>query len=457
MEVPVSQFNWDRYFKRGPYADGKVEGVDYVRCRECSEGAPGDRGLRLLDHVKKVHGLTKEAYLEKYPGAPLNVSSTLEKRKATVSERYDGVTNVFQVPEVRDRIREVLEERYGGTGHGSPELRARIELTNEARYGSGNPFGSPKIQEKIRETWRANYNCDNPNQSPEVMGRRVATNRERYNVDHYPETEEFRAKFLESSRERFGTDHPMQSKEGKELWESSCIEKYGVRSPLLVPEIQRKVYETNLANHGGEHSQKDPEIREKAKTTWLLKYGTDNPSKDEKVKQRIKDVWEEKYGVPFPPQSRWANQVHSSPNGLERKVLGMLPSYVVYAGDMKYRVRLPGTSKDKYPDFIVLTSEQLDAYRGGADLSTFPIDAVIETFGDFWHGPEITGESREDHYNEVMAFYAGCGIRCLILWENDVDRNSDSVAEKIREFLGESAGGVTVVEEESVLDLFRGE
>lgn len=456
LGVPLSRFNWDRYFKRGPYAEGLVEGVDYVRCRECSDGDPGDRGLRLMDHVKKVHGLTKDEYISRHPGAPLNVAATLDRRKATVSARYDGAVNVFQVPEVKARAQDSLNRKYGGTGVGSPDLRAKIEKTNELRYGSANPFGSAEIQEKIRATWREKYGTDNPNQAPEVMARRVSTNRERYDADHYVETDAFKENFKATSQERFQADHPMQSEEGRRLWEEGCLEILGVSNPLKDPEIYQKSYESNLTNHGGQHSQTCPDVLAKARETWLEKYGTDNPAKVEAVKQKVKDVWEKKYGVPFPPQSLWLNQTHSSPNGLERKVQAMLPVYVLYTGDKTFNVRLPGTSRDKYPDFVVLAPDQLLAYREGAPLKSLRIEAVCEAFGSYWHGPDITGKSRDDHYSEVMDYYARCGLRCLILWEHDVDKRPGEVADQLRRFLSDVAGAVSGDADPSVLDFFRG-
>ena len=440
--IPVSRFNWDRYFKRGPYADGLVEGVDYVRCQECPVGAPGDRGLRILDHVKKVHGMTRETYVSLHPDASLNVPSTLEKRKATVATRYDGATNVFQVPEVKARIQDVMTQKYGGMGMGSAEIREQIEATNEARYGRINPFSSPEVQEKIRATNLERYNAENPNQSPEVIARRIATNQRVYGADHYFETKDFKDDYLAVSRERFGTDHPMQSEEGRALWESGCLENLGVTNPLKDPSIYRKTYTTNLANHGGKHSQQCPDVLAKARETWIKKYGTDNPSKVEAVKQKIKDVWEGKYGVPFPPQSLWTNQTHSCPNGLEKRVLGMVPVYVLYTGDKAYNVRLPGTSQDKYPDFVVLTPEQLEAYQNGEGLRSINVRAVIETFGDYWHGPKVRKRSREEHYNEVMDFYARCGVQCLILWEQDVNKRPAEVAVWIQDFLQRVAEGL---------------
>lgn len=452
--VPVSQFNWDRYFKRGLYAEGKLECVDYVRCQECPDGACGDRGLRLLDHVKKIHGMTKETYLERHPGASLNVLSTLEKRKATVSARYDGVTNVFQIPEVKVHIKDTQTKLYGGMGVGSPVLRAKIEVTNETRYESPNPFGSLKIQEKIRATNLRVYEYENPNQSPKVIAKRIATNRRLYKVDHYFQTQDFKWSFKAASQARFKTGHPMQSVEGKRLCFAGVRAKHGVDSVFQDPEIQKRAYDTNLANHGGKHSQQCPDVLEKAKATWRMKYNTDNPSKVEAIKQKIKDVWEGKYGVPFPPQSLWTNQTHSCPNGLEKRVGKMCPVCVLFTGDKVYNVRLPGTSRDKYPDFVVLTPDQMEAYQNGASLRSLQISAVIETFGDHWHGPEITKKSRNEHYNEVMDFYAKCGVRCLILWESDVDKRPTEVTSWIQEFLQGVVDGLGSTSE-SVLNLFQ--
>lgn len=229
----------------------------------------------------------------------------------------------------------------------------------------------------------------------------------------------------------------MKSKAGKALWEAGNVEKSGVRSVLLLPEVQQRAYQTNLANHGGKHSQQCEGVLEKARATWLEKYGVDNPSKVEAVKVRIKEVWMGKYGVPFPPQSLWTGRVQSFPNGLERQVQAMCPAQVVYAGDGSYWLRAPGESRSRNPDFVVLRPDQVQSYREGADLNGLRTWAVIEAFGDYWHGPARTGKDRETHKQEVVNYYKRAGVRALILWESEVRKHPARVAERLLRFLEE--------------------
>ena len=176
--IPPSEFNWDAHCKRGPYADGLTEGVDYIKCLECH---PKDiRFKRMMDHLTKVHGLTEAEYTGRHPGAPVRVAGTALKREATVQARY-GVDNVFQAAEVKATSRETMFAHYGAHNPlQSPTLRAKITETVRARYGVGNVFASPEVQEKIRQTNLTTYGVENAGRSPVVVARRIETNMLRY-------------------------------------------------------------------------------------------------------------------------------------------------------------------------------------------------------------------------------------------------------------------------------------
>ena len=428
--VPPSQFNFDQHFKRGLYADGLTEGQDFVACLAC-----GFRAKRLMDHIKNVHGLTEGAYQESYPEALVRLPSTLEARKKTVQARY-GVDNVFQADPVMAQARETSLTRYG-VEHAAvaPEVQARRAATNRERYGHDNPFAASDVQSKIRETHLARRGVAYPNQDPAVVEKRVATNRERYGADHLFNVPGFRESFRLVCLTRFGADHPMKSERGRAIWRTGVRRKLGVDNPLSRPDIWQKSYQTNLANHGGQHSQTCPDVRAKAQATWLEKYGVDNPSKAEVVKARIKEVWLGKYGVPFPPQSLWFNRAQSFPNGLEKQVIQMAFRCLVYAGDGSYWVQAPGESRARNPDFVVLSGEQVGAFRDGADLNGLRTFAVVETFGDYWHGPAKTGKERTVHAAEVRGYYRRAGIDCLIIWESEVKKHPKRTAERIALFL----------------------
>lgn len=421
---PPSEFDFGRYYKRGVWADGMVNGEDYVECILCA----GDyRGKRLADHLRLEHGTTPETYQEITDGAPVVARGSLRQRRTTVRERY-GVDNVAQADEIRQKLVE-------NSRANDPDVVAKRKATNIVRYGHENPFGGDGGRERAQEGMKAKYGAPNPQQVPEIREWTLRTTEERHGAPTMFETDGYRERYKEISRERFGTDHPMQSEEGRSRCFNIIQANHGVDTVFALPEFQARAYASNLANHGGVHSQQCPEVLAKARETWLEKYGVDNPSKCEEVKARIKDVWMGKYGVPFPPQSMWTNRTLCFPNKLEQAVIGMLPSYVVYAGDGTYWVCHAGASRARNPDFVVLAHDQLEAYRAGADLNGLRTWRIIEVFGDYWHGPKVTGVDRKTHKLEVVDFYSKAGIQCLILWESEIKKHPRRTAERLRSFL----------------------
>jgi len=458
IDTPPSEYNFDQHFRTGLYADGMVEGHDYVVCQPCLVQGQEVRYGRLADHLKLVHGMSVEAYDAAYPGAMTRSEASVERRKVTTRAKY-GVDNVSRSDVAKESTKRTFQAHYGvDSAVQDPGVRKRIAATNLARHGAENPFGSRKVQEAIRKTHLAKRGVENPAHDPVVLAKRMSTNMERHGANHYLETDEFQEKFKATSRERFGADHPMQSEAGQELCAQGVLATLGVRNPLQHPDIQRRAYESNLANHGGRHSQQCDHVRAKARATWMEKYGVDNPSKLEEVKVRIKEVWMAKYGVPFPPQSLWINRTHVFPTGPEKVVDALSPACVVYAGDGAYWVRHKGSSRARNPDFVVLNREQVRSYQDGVKLNSLRTSAVIEVFGDYWHGPAKTGKQRDVHKHEVETFYARAGIVCLVLWESEIKEHPKRVGVRIQSFLREwRRGDYCDVKDDTspnVLDLF---
>jgi hypothetical protein len=429
--VPPSKFDFNRHFRRGLWGEGLTDQQDYVRCLLCeSTGEPEFRALRLFDHLRRVHNEgTVQGYLSRFPGSLVVAPVSRAGREATVKARY-GVTNVSKAPEVQKLLR---------ANNRSQDLLAQTKrkVTNLARYGHENPFASTEVKDRIKDTLMQKYGVENPQQAAEIRARTEATSLERFGAKNYVETPEFKVKFKAASQAAFGTDHPMQSEEGQRLCFAGVRARHGVDSVFQLPHVQQKAYTSNVNNHGGVHSQQVPEVLEKARKTWLEKYGVDNPSKVEEIKIRIKDVWMGKYGVPFPPQSLWTNREQRFPNFTEMALQTLCPVNVVYAGDGSYWVRAAGESRARNPDFVVLTPEQVRAWQGGAKLNDLRTYAVIEMFGDYWHGPKRTGVDRETHKNAVIDYYKRAGITCLVLWESEIKAHPMRVAARIRTFLFE--------------------
>jgi len=87
-------------------------------------------------------------------------------------------------------------------------------------------------------------------------------------------------------------------------------------------------------------------------------------------------------------------------NELERLSATFFPDNVVYSGDWAYWVTWVG-GRRKNPDFVVLTKEQLAAYRAGVPLKDLRTYLVIEINGDFWH-TKHKGVSREQREREFV-------------------------------------------------------
>jgi predicted transcriptional regulator len=384
--VPPSKFDFDRYYKRKLWADGLVEGKDFVSCPICvaSDSEKEYRALRLADHLKLVHGLSRAEFEKQFPGSPIVAPVVYEKRSKTVKALY-GVDNVFQAESIKEKSRETVRAEYG-VDHSSqiPSVVRQRAMTNLSRYGHENPFGGEAVQEKIRKTMTERHGAPNPQQVPEIRARTLETCKDLYGDEFFFRTEEFRKKFREVSQERFGADHPMQSDEGKALCVKGCQEHLGVDNPFLVPDIFKKSYETNLANHGSKHSQQCKEVLKKARQTWMERIGVDNPSKSEEVRARMRATWMEKYGVdhpfktemvrqklreafikaygvPFFPSSAFFKQ--NRPNKLEKKFDALSPVNVVYAGDGSYWIKHTGATNSRNPDFVILDQDQLESWK----------------------------------------------------------------------------------------------
>lgn len=396
------------------YVPEAVEGQDFVRCLVCAQHGWDFRFRRMVQHLQ-CHGLTEETYAQQWPEAKIRLDSTTAKREATVQDRY-GVRNVFQDATVKAKSRESMLDRWGyASPMQSPELRAKAAETNLERYGAENPFASSQIQEKIRATNLDKFGVENPNQSPEVMGKRVRTNLERYGEEHYFETAAFKRRLSEVSLERYGVEHPMQSSEVQARLATVLLAKYGVSNPGSSPEIQAKAMRTNKARHGGVHHLARPEWLEARKQTLLAQYGVDNISKVPAIKEKIvRSI-----------TARWYSGAIPKKTKPERTLEGLVPERVVYSGNWAYWVTW-ANGRRKNPDFVLLTEEQLAAYRMGVPLNDLRTHTVIEVNGVWWHTKK-RGYTRIQREQEFVDGYASIGVTCLVVWEDELLGDPDGV------------------------------
>lgn len=316
---------------------------------------------------------------------PFAQSEVKEKIRARLRARY-GVENPQQAPGVRERTRATMVERYGGELLASPEIRAKAEATNLARYGAPFAGGTPAVQAKI-----------------------ITTNMTRYGVPHTCMNLEVRRKQLETMESHYG-EHFFASDEGKKAVRATLKEKFGVEFPGAIEGHWEKAVATFKERLGVEHPLRLAEYLDKMVpkmvATKMARYG-----------------------------SPWGPVCADGPNGLERKLMALAPSdSLLFTGDGKFWRWVPRLGHHKNPDFIVPGPDHAKPKKG--------VTRVVEAFGNFWHSKMFTGKAPFEHESELIDAYRDIGIECLIVWESEVKEDPEGVRSRLASFLADDLPGL---------------
>ena len=408
----------------------------------------------------RIAATNRERYGAENPFA--REASTFDAVQASLEGKRPilrGAENPFAREDVKAKIRESMLERHGvANPQQSPEIRARTTATSEERYG-GVLLSSPVLAEKARETNLALYGDVIPQRTEAVKAKQRETNMSRYGVPWTSMDPEIRAKQLEAHHAKWGS-HYFASEEGKAHIRSVLVERFGVGFPGAIEGHWDKAVETFKERYGVEHPLQLAEFLSKQRDTTLAKYGVENVMQNGEVRERAKETNNERYGSPFfvgsasykewsrglygtdhPMQNREYARQHfekmspsiGGPNGLERKVIALAPQEsIFFTGDFSFWRWLPKLGHHKNPDFIVPGPDPDHPKKG--------VTKVVEAFGDFYHSRIFTGKAPFEHEQELIDAYAEIGIECLILWESEVNNDSESVRARLDAFLGEVDG-----------------
>ena len=108
----------------------------------------------------------------------LNIKNAISVREGC--QRKWGVDNPGQVPEIKEKIKQVTLEKYGVTcSVHNPEVRKKVEATMMERYGTTYILDIPEVakkaREKAKETMLSRYGVEHTAQLPEVRQKRLNT------------------------------------------------------------------------------------------------------------------------------------------------------------------------------------------------------------------------------------------------------------------------------------------
>ncbi|OHD18653.1 MAG: hypothetical protein A2Y38_19470 [Spirochaetes bacterium GWB1_59_5] len=326
-------------------------------------------------------------------------------------QREHGVSNPQQVPEVRGRTKATVTERYGGELLASPDIRAKAEATNLERYGAAFAGGTPEVQAKVVATNLAKYGVPHTCMDPEVRAKQMATMVGHYG-SHFFASAEGQEIIRGSMLERYGVEFPGEMEGHWEKAVAAFRERFGVDHPLQLAHLQEKQRQTNQERYGWDYFMQSPEFVRICLEKAGVPIPVDLPAHPMLVREYAA-IHLERMG-------------RQGPNLLEQQVQKMCPS-MLYTGDGGFWRWVPGLKQHKNPDFIQPGPDPDHPKRGVAK--------VVEVFGDYWHGRMKTGKVEFEHEQELIEAFQDIGITCLILWESEVNKHPQRVAERLRTFL----------------------
>lgn len=411
-----------------------------VRAERLRENSLAKHGVENPMHSPEADRKRAETNLARY-GAEnpfARGASTYEKvQESLVGKRpvLRGEVNPFARPEVKEKVRTTMLERYGAENPQQvPAIRARTTATSQERYG-GVLLSSPALAEKARETNQALYGDEFPQRTEGVKAKQQETNLLRYGVPWTGMNPEVRAKQLEAHHAKWGS-HYFASEEGKAHLRSVMVERFGVEFPGAIDGHWERAVQTFKERYGVEHPLQLAEFLDKRTDTTLAKYGVENVMQDAEVRERGRQTSMENWGAPHPMQNPEYARQHfekmspsrGGPNGLERKVMALAPEgALLFTGDFSFWRWLPALGHHKNPDFIAFGPDAANPKKG--------VTRVVEAFGDYWHSRMFTGKAPFEHEQDLVDAYREVGIECLVLWESEVLSSPDEVRARLAAFL----------------------
>lgn len=127
------------------------------------------------------------------------------------------------------------------------EVKEKIAITNQSRYGSSRPLGNPAIRQKATQTTAQRYGSPTYNNS----NKREAT-----------------------CLLRYGTRSASGSAEIREKIQQTSLNHFGVTNPSCSDEVKRRIAQTKQSKYGG-YGWDAPSIRTKCISTCQDRYGVD--------------------------------------------------------------------------------------------------------------------------------------------------------------------------------------
>lgn len=185
--------------------------------------------------------------------------------------------------------KEVYYNVYKEYGYNVPDYTCRqckLVINNQEKWGVDNVFQLKEVKEKIKETNVKNYGVEYISQSGEIQDKIKETFRDKYGTDHPFQNKEFREHCDDVIKEKYGVNNISQSQEIKDKKVETCKKNHGYDYISQDPNHKQKMIDKNIRIYGTEHMFQSEEIKEMIKKTNLIKYGYEYHSQNPDIKQK---------------------------------------------------------------------------------------------------------------------------------------------------------------------------
>lgn len=309
-----------RYYEYKKHISGNVNKIACSNCanKKCQESNIIKYGVSNVFQLDEVKEKSKNTSLSKYGTEYYTQTDESKKHyKEVCFERY-GTDHPQKNESIRQKTQNTCLERYGVISPSmSEDIKQKTKETNIQRYGFPYASSSQEVKDKMRQTCLERYGSVASIASDEIREKAKQTIIDRYGVESYSKTNEYKQKIKQTMKEKYGVEYASQSVEIRNKMKATSLEKWGYEYPQQSPLVQEKVKQTSLKRYGTISPTQNESVKNKIKKTNIEKYGYESCLKNPEIITKRKQTNLIKYGfenVAQSPQvkSKIANSLYNN-------------------------------------------------------------------------------------------------------------------------------------------------
>lgn len=291
--------------------------------------------------------------------------------------------------------------------------------TLQQKYGVSNPYQIPDVKDKIRKINKQKYGVEYPAQSAAIQEKMEKSRKLRT-----PEQiKASKSKAIETSLQNWGVEHHLKDKEQQEKIKKSNTERWGVEYPLQVEQFRDKMKRTRAI--------KQQEINSTTKTTVLERYGVSGVSQIQ-LSDTAKNILfnEENFKQYVANKERRAvcNELDIAPHTLYLYAKKYAATEL-FAHPLRSNLELKISSWLDNAGIKYISNCRTVLNRRELDFWCEDQRIAIECGGLYWHSENSAGRTRNYHHGK-FAECTAAGIQLITIYEDEW-KNKNTIVQTI--------------------------